>query len=73
MEFVLKLKDAPWRSEIDLGEAGIAAEWIVVDDQGKEIGKLVRWYGNPEWGLFIGKYPDIVRVELPKGFGHTQF
>ncbi len=69
MEFTLKLKDAPWRSEIDLGEAGIVREWIVVDSAGKEIGKLVRWWGDPEYGLFIGTYPNIVRVELPKGFG----
>ena len=73
MEFKLRLKNAPWRSEMDLGEAGIVREWIVVDVDGKEVGKLVRWYtsdsNNSEFGLFVGEYPNITRIELPKGFG----
>lgn len=63
-ELVLCLKPAPWRSEIDLGEAGIQAEWLIVDQNEQEIGKYVIWYGG-KCGLIFGKYPGtVVRAEL---------
>jgi len=38
---VLNLRPAPWRSETELGEAGIMTDWEVLDENGNKIGSYV--------------------------------
>jgi len=64
---VLNLRPAPWRSETELGEAGIMTDWEVLDENGNKIGSYVEWWDGTS-GLFIGEYPKVTRVVLPRGF-----
>lgn len=59
-----ELAQAPRRGEMDMGEAGIQAEWML-KRAGKEVGKLVKWYkqaNGVEYGLFLDAINK--RIEL---------
>jgi hypothetical protein len=58
--------------ELDMGEAGVSGKYTIVDNLGKKIGTYATWY-NGTSGLFIGEFPDVTRVVLPKGFATVTF
>lgn len=62
-------EQAPWRSEMDLGESGIKSE-IVLKLAGKTVGKLVSWYGKHPYGLFLetekGEFAQRIEIENEK-------
>jgi len=71
-QLVLNLVPDNSMGELEMGEGGISGKFIIVDNLGKKIGSYATWYDGTS-GLFIGEFPNVTRVVLPKGFATVIF